>query len=307
MNLLPQRTVGGADGAGKFGTDNAVFYRVDWQWYLNMQGVSPQFGQAGDNVWDFSTDTDNFQLAPRDDTLKTPVWGVNLCLNYITSFDLFSNLGPVMLEQLGVNAGESEEVTSPIEQVLFFLPGVMHFVGADLGPVREALAGQEVRGFDRIYRDPGENGGGRRIAITEPNGVPVVTVMVDNFPIKLMVPGLAITFRHDDATAVYAEESVQWCLDELVDAPVVTGEINGGRPDFAGYPHGNRDLEPIEPFDALLFGMDVSEYAGTVQAIVSDVDGGAPEAEALGEAFAESTGEYGTRYHPNVSTISASW
>ena len=51
----------------------------------------------------------------------------------------------------------------------------------------------------------------------------------------------------------------------------------------------------------------VSEYAGTVQAIVSDVDGEAPEAEALGEAFAESTGEYSTRYHPNVSTISASW
>ena len=26
-------------------------------------------------------------------------------------------------------------------------------------------------------------------------------------------------------------------------------------------------------------------------------------AEALGEAFAESTGEYSTRYHPDVSTI----
>ena len=34
----------------------------------------------------------------------------------------------------------------------------------------------------------------------------------------------------------------------------------------------------------------VSEYAGAAQAIVSDVDGEAPEAEALGETFAESTG-----------------
>lgn len=56
-----------------------------------------------------------------------------------------------------------------------------------------------------------------------------------------------------------------------------------------------------------MFGMDVSEYAGTVQAIVSNVDGGAPEAAALEEAFTESTGTYSTRYHPNVSTISASW
>ena len=30
-------------------------------------------------------------------------------------------------------------------------------------------------------------------------------------------------------------------------------------------------------------------------------------AEALREAFAESTGEYSTRYHPNVSTITGSW
>ena len=51
----------------------------------------------------------------------------------------------------------------------------------------------------------------------------------------------------------------------------------------------------------------VSEYAGAVQAIVSNVDGEAPEAEALGEAFAESTGEYNMRYHPNVSTMVGSW
>jgi hypothetical protein len=39
-------------------------------------------------------------------------------------------------------------------------------------------------------------------------------------------------------------------------------------------PHADRGIEPIEPFDTLMFGMDVSEYAGTVQAIVSDVDNG---------------------------------
>ena len=100
---------------------------------------------------------------------------------------------------------------------------------------------------------------------------------------------------------------MQWCLDELVDAPVVTGEINGARRKFGENPHADRGIEPIEPFDTLMFGMDASEYAGTVQAIVSDVDGRAPEAEALEEAFADPTGEYSTRYHPNVSTISASW
>ena len=51
----------------------------------------------------------------------------------------------------------------------------------------------------------------------------------------------------------------------------------------------------------------ISEFAGTVQAIVSDVDGGGPEAAALGEAFAESTGECRTRYHSNVSMMVGSW
>ena len=55
-----------------------------------------------------------------------------------------------------------------------------------------------------------------------------------------------------------------------------------------------------------MFEMNVSEYAGTVQAVVSDVDGEAPEPAAMREAFEEDTGTYSTRYHPNVSTISAS-
>ena len=88
---------------------------------------------------------------------------------------------------------------------------------------------------------------------------------------------------------------------------MVTAEINGARRKFGENSHTDRGIEPIEPFDTLMFGIDVSEYAGTVQAIVSDVDGRAPEAAALGEAFAESTGEYKTRYHPNVSTMVGSW
>jgi len=133
----------------------------------------------------------------------------------------------------------------------------------------------------------------------------VVAVETDDEQDDALIPTLARLVGRNDS--VVEEESVQWCLDQLVDAPVVKGEINGGRPNFAGAPHGERNLEPVEPFDTLMFGMDASEFAGTVQAIVSDVDGEAPEAEALREAFEEDTGTYSTRYHPNVSTISASW
>jgi len=133
----------------------------------------------------------------------------------------------------------------------------------------------------------------------------VVAIQAANYDREQFEPVSARFGRFDDGFPPATEiESVQWCLGELVDAPVVTGEINGARRKFGENPHADRG---IEPFDTLMFGMDASEYAGTVQAIVSDVDGGAPEAEALEETFAEPTGEYSTRYHPNVSTISASW
>ena len=111
----------------------------------------------------------------------------------------------------------------------------------------------------------------------------VVAVETADERAEALTPTLARFVGRNDS--VVEEESVQWCLDELVDAPVVKGEINGGRPNFAGAPHGERNLEPVEPFDALLFGMDVSEFAGTVQAVVSDVEGEASKPEALREAF----------------------
>ena len=56
-----------------------------------------------------------------------------------------------------------------------------------------------------------------------------------------------------------------------------------------------------------MHAMDVSEAAGTVQAVVLSVDGTAPEKAALREAFAENSGQYSTTYHPNVSSVTASW
>jgi len=136
----------------------------------------------------------------------------------------------------------------------------------------------------------------------------VVAIQAANYEEKqFLVVQARITGFDDQSPPATEIESVQWCLDQLVDTPVVTGEINGARRKFSENPHADRGIEPIEPFDTLMFGMDVSEFAGTVQAIVSDVDGGAPEAAALGEAFAEPTGEYRTRYHPNVSTMVGSW
>jgi len=209
MDLLPRLQMKGPDGEGEYGSDNAVFTKVDWEWYLQMPETVPKFGPTSDEAWSFRPSQGNFMRAPSADILKTPVYEALTVTNLLEGeLSLnFENLAPVLLEQLGLQAEEGE---------------------------REAT----------------------------------------------------------------------WVIDEAI--LVLSTQSNGARRRFGENPHADRSIEPIEPFDTLMFGMDISEYAGTVQAIVSDFDGGAPEAEALGEAFAEPAGEYGTRYHPNVSTISAS-
>jgi len=101
-----------------------------------------------------------------------------------------------MQEQLGLSAEEGErEAAREVDQVIFFRPGMMYFVGADLEPVREAIASQEYEDFDRVYRGAGEDSSYRLITVAEPDGVPVVIPMVNNFSAKLMSPGIGSCIR----------------------------------------------------------------------------------------------------------------
>jgi len=320
VDLLPRSQMKGPDGEGEYGSDNAVFTKVDWEWYLEMRETVPKFGPTGDETWSFRPSDGNFQRAPSADILKTPVYGTLAATNLIEvqpSLN-FDNLGPVLLEQLGLQAEEGEREAARVidEAVLSYRPIVAYFIGVDTDPVRAALEENVVvedapERETTIYRgaaDDFDEPSNRVIAVSDNRERGVVAIQAANYDQQQFAPVSTRFGGFDDASPPATEiESVQWCLGELVDAPVVTGEINGARRKFGENPHADRGIEPIEPFDTLMFGMDASEYAGTVQAIVSDVDGGAPEAEALEEAFAEPTGEYSTRYHPNVSTITGSW
>ena len=130
--------------------------------------------------------------------------------------------------------------------------------------------------------------------------------MVDNFPIILISPATDLAFGGEGTTPVVAEESVQWYLDQLVNssAPVVTGEINGGAPEWSDYSHRTRNIRALDDYDMLMTSMDASKYAATVQTTVSSVNGNAPTEEELREAF-DGSGNYSMQYHPNVSSITA--
>jgi hypothetical protein len=309
MDLLPRPHLKGTDGAH---SDNAVFTKVDWKWYLQNRETVPKFGPTSDENWSFRPSLGNFQRAPSADVLKTPVYGALLtarAVEYVV-FDTFPDLGPELERQCGLRAeaGEREDARVVDEVLDYYTPGVTYFIGADTDAVREVLEGNKVQEYDagdvQAYQGT-DDASSRAIFVSDEQARGVVGVETAEEQDEATAPTVNRTLGLNDSVVV--EESVEWCLDQLVAAPVVQGEINGGRHQFAGYAHDNRNLEPIEPFDTLMFGMDVSEYAGTVQAIVSAVDGGAPTPDALRAAFAEDTGTYGTTHHPNVSTISGSW
>jgi hypothetical protein len=308
MDLLPRPHLKGTDGAY---SDNATFTKVDWKWYLQMRETVPKFGPTSDEYWSFKPVQGNRERAPSADILKTPVYGALVAVRAAEDvvFGSFPDLGPELERQCGLQAeaGEREDARVVDEVLNYYKPSVTYFIGADTDAVRDALEGNKQREYDgdvTAYQGT-DDASARGILVSDKQSRGVVAVETADEQNEALAPMVTRLLGRNDS--VVEEESVQWCLGELVDAPVVTGEINGGRPQFGESPHGDRGIEPVEPFDALLFGMDVSEYAGTVQAIVSDVDGEAPEAEALREAFEEDTGEYSTRYHPNVSTITGSW
>jgi hypothetical protein len=311
MDLLPRRHLRGPDGEGEYGSDNATFTKVDWEWYLQMRETVPKFGPTSDEYWSFKAAQGNRERAPSANILKTPVYGELIAVHAVEEvvFD-FPDLGPELERQCGLQAepGQREDARVVDEVLDYYTPSVTYFIGADTDAVRDVLEGNKTREYDegevQAYQGT-DNASGRAIFVSDEQSRGVVAVETGDERDEALSP--TVTRLVDANDSVVVEESVEWCLDQLVAAPVVQGEVNGGRHEFAGYAHENRDLGPIEPFDTLVFGMDVSEYAGTVQAIVSAVDGGAPEPAALRDAFEEDTGTYSTTYHPNVSTISGSW
>lgn len=323
MNLLPEPHLRGTRKTSEFTSENAVFTRIDWEWYLQMRRTVPKFGPTADEDWSFLAVDGNFNRAPSADLLKTPVYNVLFTVGAVDSqMRNFENLNDTLRAQLGSSTGTNEAEAAPeIDEVMLsYDPATIYFIGIDADAVRDALENNvavEETGADvdseniDVYlaafpEDPDKESN-RVIWVTDQFDRGVVAYMAENAPASQYSSVTRRLQRRDRVAPASELESVRWCLDELMDAPVVTGEVNGGTPRFDGNPHENRQIDAIESYDTLMHAMDVSEAAGTVQAVVSSVDGTAPEEAALQEAFAEDSGQYSTTYHPNVSSITATW
>ena len=289
-----------------------MFHRVDWEWYLGMRSTSPEWGPAGDQIWASKPTRANLKIVPSADILKTPQWGAYLTAwNVEASVFRFPNLGPEMERQLGLAAEEGErEAARVVDDVFTYTtPNVTIFVGPDTDAVHEALADNKRFEADNapVTEYVGvEESNSQNIYVSEAWSRGVVAVETgdedaeDLFPMVQRIAG-----GHE---GVAPEASVRWYLWQAVTAaPVVTGEVNGSRYQFAEQGRSDRGVERVEPFDTLVTIMNAREYTGTVQHVFSRTDGDAPTSEALEESFELESGTWSTAYHPSVSTIDATW
>jgi hypothetical protein len=241
MDLLPRPHLKGTDGAY---SDNATFTKVDWEWYLQMRETVPKFGPTSDEYWSFKPVRGNRERAPSADILKTPVYGALVTVRIVEDivFRPYPDLGPELERQCGFQAEEGErEDARIVDEVLnYYKPNITYFIGADTDAVRDVLEGNKLREYNSgvtVYQGT-DNASGRGISVSDRQSRGVVAVETADERVEALPPTVARLLGRNDS--VVEEESVQWCLDELVDAPVVKGEINGGQPNFGGSPHGNR-------------------------------------------------------------------
>ena len=145
-------------------------------------------------------------------------------------FDSFPGLGPELERQCGFQAEEGErEDARVVDEVLnYYKPNTTYFIGADTDAVRNALEGNKRREYDGgvTNYEGTSNASARGIFVSDRQSRSVVAVETADERDEALAPTVSRLLGGRDS--VVEEESVQWCLDQLVDAPVVKGEINGG-------------------------------------------------------------------------------
>lgn len=308
QELLPRPHL--KDQSGEH-SDNSVFAKMDWAWYLEHRHTSPKWGPTEDENWTWAPTKPNARLAPGENIIKTPNFGAYISgFNVEVGVDQFPNLGPELLQQLGLKAEDgNEEQARVVDEVMFYsTPLVMFFIGADTDPIRDALAdneGDDYEAGDVSGYLGADEASSQNIFVSDEQSKGVVAAELGDAPSSALAATANRLLGLNES--VVQEESVRWALSQLVDAPIVTGEINGGRFEFLGNGRSDRGVENLAPYDTLMTSMDSSEFTGTVQTVCSRLDGDAPSAETLRDTYQLNSGNWDTRYHPDVSSISAAW
>jgi hypothetical protein len=306
IELLPEKHLGGTER-----TDNANFVRVDWEWYLRMREEPMQFGAAAESDWTLEPTEENFATAPEYDILKGPVNAILTTAFVIENIiGEFPNAGPEILRQCGLQGSDDGQSGNPeVEEVVSYAkPGVTYFVGVDTESFRSAVQENDTRSYDGVnitgYRGV-DKASDRTFLLSEVNRTGIVAFESAAEEVESLRPTLERLAGYNES--IKKKESVRWCLSRLNEAPVVTGEINGGRQKIAGDAYEARNVSNLSNPETIFQGFNTIGTTAESQLIVSNLDDPAPSSRELRQLYNEEKSSISVEYHPNVSAIHLVW
>ena len=181
-------------------------------------------------------------------------------------------------------------------------------MGVDTESFRSAVQENDTRSYDGVsitgYRGTGK-ASDRTFLLSEVNLTGIVAFESAAEEVESLRPTLERLAGYNES--VKKKESVNWCLSRLKEAPVITGEINGGRQKIAGDAYEDRNISNLSNPQTIFQGFNTTGTKAESQLIASQLDRPAPSSEELRGFYAEEDSSNSVKYHPDVSGIYLIW
>ena len=323
MELLPKQHLKGTDE-----TPNANFVRVDWDWYLSNYDTEMQFGATSEEDWTLEANAGNLNERPPPQyrLLHTPVGTTIQTAGIVANIiPLFPNLGPELVRQCGMemvtesgyddsratySGAESAQVT---EIISYASPGITFFIGIDVNQIKSAIQSNEKSTNENapetiIYAGSGRMDG-RLFFVSEAGEQPILGVQSSDEADEAIAPAVSLVTGLGATESATSLESIRWCLSRFhTSAPVVVGQVNGGRAKFSYTNYVMSPIRNLAGYDTVFNGMKIHEgVSATAEVVSSHTDGKAPAVEQLQDLYGPEDGAIDTESHPSVSKLQATW
>jgi hypothetical protein len=323
MDLLPKPHLKGTEE-----TPNANFVRVDWDWYLSNYDTEMRFGATSNEDWTLEANAGNLTKHPPPQyrLLHTPVGATIQNAALVTNIiPLFPDLGPELVRQCGfemINESGHDESraryagvdSSIVDEILgYAAPGITYFIGVDIERLNEALTTNDKASPDAfpetIFYTGNDRMSGRRFFVSQARDRPILCVETGNEKDEAIRPAISRVTGVGSVESITKLGSLQWGLSRFAtNSPVVIGQLNGGRRQFATTNYVQSPIRSLESYDTVLNGLNIRNgVSAKAQVVASDVNGEPPTIEELSNLYRPEDGKVTTSFHSSVSNLSANW
>jgi hypothetical protein len=323
MDLLPKPHLKGTEE-----TPEAIFSRVDWNWYLSNYDTEMRFGASSNEDWTLEANAGNLNDTPPPQyrLLHTPVGTTIQTAGAIANvIPSFPNLGPELVHQCGMEMNTEKGGSPPRadytdidnaevnEIISYAAPGFTFFLGVDIPRLESALQENDKTIPENfpdttLYSGTGQ-ASSRGFVISEAWDQPLLLVETADSEDEQVIPAFNRVTGREQTKSIAAIESVQWALSEFnTDPPIQVGQINGGRARFQNSTYEQSPIRSLKNYETVLNGLKIKEGStATAQVIVSNTEGEAPSRQQLRNLYAPDEGRVKIKASDSVSKLSATW